>query len=295
MSPQLSNLIGILCAISSAIFFSVSLITARSSYDYGCNPQTVILTRFVLLAVLMFLWNSRFRKNIQLPQKDALFCTLLGVTYFVGIGSYLMSVSYLPVSLAVIIFYTFPILVALSSAVISRRWPGLLEISAFLIAFFGLTIALDVKLVGLQTTGLIFAMCASLGITLNMLGGGYLVQRMPATVLNYYQSITVCILASIVLIFSGGPAMPQTSYGWLVFSIMLISFTIAFISIYAALRLVGAVLTSNVMNLEPVATILFAVVLLGEFMTPSHILGGSIVLAGIMLAQWSQVKVKRAA
>ena len=276
---------GALLALTGASLFALSLITARYSYDYGSEPQTVMFVRFLILASMMVLWRMRSGALTSIPRRDAVICSLLGVSYFIGIGSYLLSVAFLPVSLAVIIFYTFPILVALGAALNARRWPGLREISALLLAFSGLFIVLDVKLDDVQPVGILFAVTAALGVCVNMLGGGYILRRVPTTVFSFYQSTSVLILSAIALLFSGGLALPEAGPGMLAFGVMLIAFIIAFFSVYNAIRLTGPVRTATIMNLEPVMTVGFAIWLLGEQPGFDHLIGGLVVLAGVLLAQ----------
>lgn len=285
-----SNLFGLLCAIIAATAFATSLITARSSFDHGSNVQTVMVLRFILLAVLMLLWNLNRGIKLKLPRRQMLSCWLLGLTYFVGIGSYLMSVSFIPVSLAVIIFYTFPILVALFSAVLAKRLPNMLELLAPLIAFLGLSIALNVETGQLHFSGLMFAVFASIGVTLNMIGSSYLLKNLSTSVFSFHLAISVCLLAALALLFGDGLALPHGRDGWLAFAMMLLSFTIGFIAVYTAIQIVGPVRTATVLNMEPIVTILLAVLLLGEHMTNNQIFGGSIVFCAILLAQYKNIR-----
>jgi drug/metabolite transporter (DMT)-like permease len=218
----------------------------------------------------------------------------MGVTYFVGIGSYLMSVGHMPVALAVIIFYTFPILTALAHALVNRRRPGLVETTALFIAFSGLYIALEVETEGTRIVGILFAATASFSIMLNMLGSSHLLQRIPTTLFAFYQALSVCLLSTLALAFSGGLVLPHSLTGAIYLGIMLLAFLTAYLCSYNAIRLVGPVSTSTIMNLEPLATILFAFILLGEILTWNQAIGGAIVLAGIVLAQrYSQGEIRK--
>jgi drug/metabolite transporter (DMT)-like permease len=241
--------------------------------------------RFIILAGLLLLWNRRFPRDAKLSNRDRLACAAMGITYFVGIGSYLMSVAYMPVTLAVIIFYTFPILTALAHALLQKRRPRAGELLALFIAFTGLVIALDVQTQGTQLVGILFAATASIGIMLNMLGSGRLLQRIPTTLFAFYQAFSVCLLSALAMAVSGGLALPETATGNIYLGVMLLAFLIAYICTYNAIRMVGPVNTSAIMNLEPLATIVFAVILLSELLTWNQAIGGAIVLVGIVLAQ----------
>ena len=285
MTTLLRNNIGISLALLAATMFALSLVSARSSFDSGANPLTVMLIRFLLLAMLMWLWRLYRQTSTALHWRQKLGCSALGLTYFVGIGSYLVSTTYLPVSLAVIIFYTFPILVSISASLLqgmALRWG---QIAALLLAFLGLTIVMDVNVEGINLTGLFFAVLASIGITVNMLGSAHVLKRVSTTDFSFYQSFTVVVLSLVGITLTGELALPADSAGWIAFVVMLIAFIIGFFSIYNAIRRVGPVTTSSIMNLEPVMTVLFAVLLLNEMFGFHQLVGGLIVLLGVIIAQ----------
>lgn len=276
---------GIFLALCGATLFGLSLVSARASYDHGTNAQSVMFIRFVLLAGLLLVWNRRFPHASRLSLRDRLACAMMGVSFYIGIGSYLTAVAYMPVTLAVIIFYTYPIVTAIAYALLRKRVPRGIEILALAIAFSGLVLALDVRIEGARFTGILFAGIASIAITLNLIGSARLLQRIPTTQFAFYQALSVCLVSALVLLFNSSFALPQTAKGGLYLAVMLLAFLTAYISTYNAIRLVGPVNTSTAMNLEPISTIAFAVIVLGEMLTWNQVFGGAVVLVGIVLAQ----------
>ena len=161
---------------------------------------------------------------------------------------------------------------------------------ALVVAFTGLVLALDVETTGLQTVGLMFACFASLGVSVNMLASGVLLKQVPTTVFSFYMSIGTLILSLAALFWQGGLALPTSGAGQAYFAGMLLFFFSGYLATYNAIRLLGAVPMSTIMNLEPVATILIAFVLLGEILNIHQLWGGMIVIAGILIAQWPQLR-----
>ena len=283
-------LMGILLSLSGATFFALSIVTARWSYDYNTNTQTIMFCRFMLIIVIMLFWNKSRKLSLKLPKEDALKCSILGGFYFMGIGSYLASVAYMPVGLAVLILYTFPILVILSSSIVEKRKPSLLQFLALVMAFIGLFIALDINADNSQPIGIILAMMAAVGVTINMIGSADILKRIKFSIFSLYQAMVVTTISGLLVLFTGGLALPSEAKGWALMVIMLLSFVIAYLSVYTSLKVIGAVRTSTIMNLEPVMTILFAIALLQEQMTIEKLIGGTIVLAAILLAQLPQIR-----
>jgi len=249
-----------------------------------------MLIRFLTLFAIMLFWNKAKKVHLVLSNKDIFKCSVLGVFYFIGIGAYLSSVNYMPVGLAVLILYTFPILVILASALVNKRKPGVLEFVALIIAFLGLFIALDIDTENTKLTGVLLAGTAAVGVTINMLGSANILKRIEFSLFSLYQAIIVSTISAFFVVFTGGIALPNSPKGWLIFLVMLTSFVIAYLSVYASLKIIGAVRTSTIMNLEPVMTTVFAFALLQEQMTKEKLIGGIIVLFAILLAQLPQIR-----
>jgi len=280
------TVLGIALAALGAVGFSFSLVFARISYDHGTNALSIMVVRFALLAILMFLWSRIRGQRMTVPLRTATGCLLVGTLYFVGIGSYLSSVAYLPVSLAVLIFYTFPIITALLACTLARMWPAALEIVALVAAFGGLILALDVGTDAVQPIGLLLAVTASIGVALNMIGSSHMLARLEMTVFSFYMAIGAFVISAVVILANGSFSLPAAgSEGERAFGLMLLTFFIAFLSVYNGIRLIGPVRLSTVMNLEPVATILIAVALLGETMAAQQIFGGAIVVTAVVISQ----------
>ncbi|MEH6455354.1 MAG: DMT family transporter [Cocleimonas sp.] len=283
-------LLGILLSLSGATFFALSIVTARWSYDYDVNTQTVMLIRFMCIIIIMLAWNKSKNITLMLPKSDLIKCSVLGVFYFIGIGSYLASVAYMPVGLAVLILYTFPILVIFTTAIVEKRKPSVLQFLALVIAFIGLFIALDIDTDNTQPIGIFLAVMAAVGVTINMIGSASILKRIDFSLFSLYQATVITLISATVILFTGGISLPNSTQGWLIFMTMLISFIIAYLSVYTSLKFIGAVRTSTIMNLEPIMTILFAIALLQEQMTIEKLVGGGIVLCAILLAQLPQIR-----
>src|SRR3546814_97794 len=104
--------LGLALAVASAIGYGTMITATRLSYDAGSNPLTLICARAAvpaaILALLMLARGSAFalRPGALWPVAG-IALGQLGIT----IG-YLSAVAYIPVSLAALVFYAYPVLVA---------------------------------------------------------------------------------------------------------------------------------------------------------------------------------------
>src|SRR3546814_18605728 len=104
--------LGLARAVASAIGYGTMITATRLSYDAGSNPLTLICARAAvpaaILAALMLARGSAFAlRPGALRPVVGIALGQLGLT----IG-YLRAVAYIPVSLAALVFYAYPVLVS---------------------------------------------------------------------------------------------------------------------------------------------------------------------------------------
>lgn len=71
--------------------------------------------------------------------------------------------------------------------------------------------------------------------------------------------------------------------GRLVLAVAVLSFSLAFLAMFAGVRLIGASRTAMTMNLEPVFTLCLAFLVLDEQLSSAQFLGAALVIASIFL------------
>jgi drug/metabolite transporter (DMT)-like permease len=71
--------------------------------------------------------------------------------------------------------------------------------------------------------------------------------------------------------------------GWIgVFAIALVSTALAIVTFFAGLKRIDPAITSMISTLEPVVTVLLAVVVLGETLSIPKIIGGIMILVAVI-------------
>ncbi len=103
-NPQFA---GRVIALSAAIFYGFNTTLSRLAYDTGTTPVSLIVFRFLLTSVAMVVLVAILRKSWRMQVSPRVFLLCVAGMYITSIG-YLGAVRYIPVSLAAIIFYTFP-------------------------------------------------------------------------------------------------------------------------------------------------------------------------------------------
>jgi len=276
---------GRVAAALAAVGFSSSAVVAPFAYEAGSTPMTIIALRLVPIALAMvLLLRGRLLARLSARQAVALVAAGLGL-FLAGFGS-LSAAARLPVSLAVLILYTFPLMVAAAVPFVERRSLTRGEILAFPLAFAGLALALGPDLSGLDLLGLLGALLAAAAIAVLIIVSGPLSRSLPSGVPLGLTVLVALVPAFGVLSLTGGPAWPGPPAGWAGVLGSGLAYLAALALQFRAIRLVGPAATALLLNCEPLVTFVLAALLLGERLGPSQLFGGVLVLAAVLATSW---------
>lgn len=279
---------GVLIVLSAAVLISLTNILAPVIYQGGSNPLTYLTLRFLCFVVLCRLWFLAHGKRPALPVRRRLTGYGIGVVYAIGAGSLLSALVYIPVSLAILILFMFPLLIVVFASVLDRRMPGAIEMICFAAAFVGLALALEVSIETLNPLGLGLAGLSALAIAVAYLWNGRAMGDLDATVVTLHMSVSGLAVAAVLTFATGSFVLPLSSGpGMLALVGASLCFAGAFFAMFFGVRVIGPVRTAMVMNLEPVLTIAMSIMLLGETLSLRQFAGAALVLGAVVLAQRS--------
>lgn len=273
----------------AATCLAVGNILSPIFYLAGGSPLTLVLGRFVGFAVLAFVWFRWNRRSLALPSGRWLPAYGIGLFYAVGSGCLLAAIAYLPVSLVILIFYTYPLLIAVQQAALDRRPPSAIEGVCLLLAFVGLYLALDVTFSSLDPVGLIFAVMAACTMSVAFVWSGRSMADVEPDLTTFHMAVCGIVVGSVLSVTFASADMPGGDpIGWWALAGVVTTFTAAFFGMFAGIRAIGSVRTGMLMNLEPVATIALSIAILREVMQAQQLTGAALVIAAVVVAQWRQ-------
>lgn len=270
----------------AALSISLTNVAAPFVFDAGGNPQTVLVLRNVTFLVLCGLWllvGGRFR---WLDRRGQLVCFGAGVAYTCGAAGLLLSFVSLPVSLAILVFFTFPLMTALLDSALDRRPPDLAQLACLFAALAGLGLALEVERFVFAPSGVIFAALGGLGVAVSYVWTGRALPGEDSAVMTFHMAITGLLGAALFAAATGSFALPAGSgFGRPALVVAVLGFAVAFFAMFRGVHLIGPAPTAMVMNLEPVLTIALAVALRGEALGGRKLVGAAAVLAAVVASQ----------
>ncbi|MEQ8603977.1 MAG: DMT family transporter [Marivibrio sp.] len=284
MTPAPARALGPAVVLGSAAGFAMNTPIAPLVYADGGNAATLMVARTGAAGLLALLVLIAARRLPRIPRAawPALACATVSLAAQ-GLG-YLGSVAFIPVGLAAVIFFTWPIMIALIDPLLGgpklRRLDGL----AFLVAFAGLALAIGPSLETLDPRGIALALLGAVGLASFLLFSRHALTSVPTMTVSLtanFGAVAICALAAPMLF--GGLSFPGGETGRLAMAAVCGFYTLALLLQFTALKIASAPTIAILFNLEPVISILVAAALLGEVLSTDQYVGGALVVAGLLL------------
>ena len=274
--------LGSIIATCSAITFGVVTTLGRLAYDGGSNPLTVVLLRLVTFVVIVGALLWLLRRPCHLTRRALLGTLWMAVTLAMVSLGYLGSVAFIPVSLAALILYSFPLLVGVIAAAAGRERMTIAKAAALLTAFIGLGLALGPSIESLDWRGVACAMVAALGMALTVTFGGEVMRAEDTLVMNFYTNLWLLIGLAAYMAAAGGFLLPSTGLGVIGAAGVCVTYVGGLVSLFVALRMISPVRLAALFNIDPLVSVIAAWLLLGERLGPMQLIGAALVLGSIV-------------
>jgi len=290
-AAPISRWAGIVLLLVVATIFGANHVAARIAFEHGTNVTTAVAFRSAGTAVFLLLLLLLYRIPLTVQRQTAKHALLVGL--LVASQSYCLysAVAIIPVALALLVFQTFPMMLALLSWAAGGERPARVVLAVMPVALVGIALALDVwgrsgnlaerwREIG---AGVLWALGAAVSFAAALL----LMTRWLAAMDGRLRSfLTMCVVAAVVL--AGGAAagdfrLPADATGWLAVALLTACYGTAITSTFILLPRLGAVNNAVVLNFEPIAVLAIAWVVLDQKVSALQILGAFIVTGAIMI------------
>lgn len=275
---------GAALTVLASVAFALSSVFARLAYDAGSNPVTVGATRMLVSSAAVAVVLALSREPFRLSGRLAAAPPLLGLLLAGYSWALLSAVERMPVASAVLAFYVFPLLIVAAAAIEGRERVGLRRSAAMATAFAGLAVALGGSASGFDGLGLAYALAAAAG-------NAAMIVATRDVEARERRRLTMWLLlcAGLVLLAAGavGSALrfPTTPGGLLALAAASGCYAVAMTSMFVAIGLIGPVQVGALFNVEPVASLLIALALLGEVPTVAQVAGMALVVGALLAVQ----------
>ncbi len=281
-----------LTLLAVACLFGANHVAARVALDHGMDVASAVAVRSLATALVVgglallagVPWRLAPRHRRAMP----------AIGLLVGVQSLCLysAVARIPVGLALLAFNTYPLWTALAAWLLYRHRPERAVLIAMPVILVGLALALDAggaasglgaraqwALIG-AGVGFAVAAAAVFGLAL------VLTQHEAADLDGRVRTaLTMTIVGALALagaLAQGGLRWPTAPAGWWGLVVLSLFYGTAITTMFTLLPRLGVVANSPVLNVEPVAALLMAWLVLGQAVSPTQGAGALLVVGAVM-------------
>lgn len=285
MPTQRPSVAHLLALVTCAISLGSAHVFARLAFANGVNLFTAAMMRagcasliVALLLVARRTWPKASRRTLIGTLILGVF--VVGQTLLIQVG-----VKRLPVTVALLLFYTYPFFVAIVSSLLGdhRLSPALL--GALALAFTGLILVLGVAPGGVDPIGVAGAVGAAVVFTGTLVLTPRLAPDLGAPVRTFLMMTAATTFLTVLSVSTGNVAWPESATGWIGLAGLAVLYGSGIVGLFLLLPKMGPVQTAVVLNLEPVFVAMIAWATLGESLTVLQMAGAALVVCAVIYSQ----------
>jgi drug/metabolite transporter (DMT)-like permease len=297
---------GLFIVLVSACGFGSGGLFAQPVYEAGVGWQVLSAWRFGFAAVLAWLWvlawPNRRRGLRLLDRRTSIVAIALGVLYTANSGTYYAGLEVVSVSLASIIVYIYPAIVAVMSLRLGRRLEGRRSWFALGLAMVGVVLAVGGIPAGETppVAGLVLILASPIIYSVWIVLAARLAgERQETVAVDADGGTDVAVATALMMtataatywlsgILLGVPLwpdrIPAAAWPGLV-GVAVVATFIAIEGFYAGARRIGSSRAALVSTIEPIWTISLAAIIFGQTLAPTQLAGGALIIVGVLVAQ----------
>ena len=298
--------IGIALVVISAFGFGSGALFAKPVYAAGVGWHVLMAWRFLIGAALVWVWvafSPSARRGLRgMDRRAVVVAIALGVLYTGNSSTYFAGLETVSASLAALIVYIYPALVAVLSLRIGRRLEGRRAWGALGLALAGVVLAVgNIEAAEMPPISGLVLMVASpviysvwIVLAARLSGEGRTgVGRGADTGANPTAAGALMLSATALAFWVSALALgrpvlpaeiPAAAWGGIA-GVGIVATFVAVQAFYAGAHRIGAARASIVSTVEPIWTIVLANLLFAEVLGPLQLVGGAMILAGVVIAQ----------
>lgn len=274
---------GYLFMLVSAATFSFSSVVAKWAYGLGFNPYSFSVGTSLVALVMLAL--SMRRSAWRLP--SGIRPLALGLYALAGAGSGLMfnlCLSYLDVSLATLVLFTYPAVVSLGAWLVFGQSPTRLQVVAIVLTLAGAGLTTGPVQGGVRMLGVLLAVATTFAHSAYMLLGEHLLAGVDpklATALTRVANAGLCLViapAATAAVLRTG----VSGWGFLVFG-ALAAALVPFLCLMEGIARIGASHAAIVSTFELPVALGLGWALMGDRLTLLQGIGALLITAALVL------------
>jgi drug/metabolite transporter (DMT)-like permease len=293
-SPRPPGPAGGLFALASAVQFGVVVVFASRLAHLGLPVAGTLALRFGIASVILFVVLAALGRPLAPAEGERGGLVLIAVAgYAVEASIFFTALAHGTAAAVTLLFYTYPVVVALASWLVLRRGaPARGTAVALLLATAGVAIVVGVGgPLAIEPVGVLLALLSSLVISGYMLGADVVLRRTQSLTSAAWVSGAASLALFAASLVSGAWRTPSGWSEWAPIVAMGVATAGAFVCLLEGIRRIGAERSSIVSSAEPLAAAVLARMFLDQAVGVGVAIGGVLILGGAILASLARDRI----
>jgi drug/metabolite transporter (DMT)-like permease len=271
--------------VIAATCFAFADVSTKVTLHADADVLTMALFRGIIGVPLLLIWLTVGAKPKPLTTPSLRLALFIGVLFAGNVFFLFKAIEVMEVPLAILTYFTYPLLTGLAAAATGVERLGLAGALAALAAFAGLALMIGAHPGGVALVGIAFAVLSACTRVVILLLTRAKLQGADSRLITLWSLIaaTAVFVAASLTTLNWQP--PVTALGWFALIGSSITMAIAVLMIFVSTMRIGPFRTALFMNLEPLLATIGSAIVLGEVITPLQALGGAVMIAALVAFQ----------
>lgn len=285
-SSAVGDLLGGLFVAAAALLFGAVVIFGKLASGTGIPVPSMLAVRFGLAGLILAAVLLAARATVRpAPGEGRRLLLLGGIGYAAESALFFFGLRHGTAAAVTLLFFTYPVIVALLSAALGMGLPGRLVATSLVAAMAGAGLVVGTSGgLDIAPAGIAFALGSAMTFSVYLVGAELALRRTSSPVAAMWVALAASAGLALFAAATGQARLPEGAREWLPVVGMGTFTAGAFFCLFAGLRRLGAVRTAIVAALEPVSTAVLALVFLGEAIRAGTAAGGALILVASVVA-----------
>ncbi|AWN74614.1 DMT family transporter [Legionella anisa] len=278
---------GSIYAILSGFLYGFIGYFGLSAMNDNLSASSMLFWRFLISSMIILIIMLPKIKKTNDSYKNMFLAFLTGA-FFYGISTwlYFLASYYIGSGLAMVIFFTYPVLIMLLNFFFYEHSIPPVYYLAILVILMGMTLMVDLDALSFNLWGILLGIASAFFYACYVIGSKK--NELSPNMSTFMVCLGCMVTSLLVSFFSHSFAIPSTMDAWYhLFGISVIATVAPIVLLLYSLKYISSEKASILSVLEPVFVVIFGVLLLGEKLNFWGAVGIVLVLTGALITLFS--------
>lgn len=277
--------IGVIEVLLSGLLFGLLGPLGKMAFAYGLAPFELLSLRFLAGGLILFsIYSIKMKKMVWPKRVQWVHLGLLGISGYALFSSlYFFAIRELSASLAVLLLYTYPVVVAFLSVIFKLERLSVVKVLCLASATLGMVLLIGADFSFVAIKGFLFGFGSAFFYSLYILASGKWLKGINP----YWATSWIQIMAGLILLILAFDNLARPLWvlvnTWHLLAMITIFCTLGAMSLFqAGLQKLTPTETSLLSLSEPLSGIVLSLLFMGERLQFTQFLGGGLILTALV-------------